>query len=71
MNDFYVTLFAIERFITARWKALTPLVVYGVTYAIQNGFDVKQLASLTGIKEFVGIVVVAIAVHQTTNRPTT
>lgn len=68
MTDFQVTLFALERFITARWKALVPFVLYGVSEALSHG--PVELNTPTGIKAFLTAVVIAIAVHATPNRPT-
>lgn len=54
-------------FIKGRWKAIMPLVVFGVAYAIQHGFDVRTLASVTGLKAFIGSVIAAILVHSVPN----
>ncbi len=48
----------------ARWKALMPIVGYGVSEAVKHGTDFK---TPSGIKAFVTFAVVAILVHQVPN----
>lgn len=53
-------------FLAQRWKAIVPLVLYGISEALKHGVD---LETPTGRNAFIGAVLTAIVVHQVPNRP--
>lgn len=68
MTDFYVTFLAVERFITARWKALMPFVIYGASEVLAHG--PVDLNTPSGIKAALTAFATAVLVYAKSNRPT-
>lgn len=68
MNKATLALYKLQLFLSARWKAIAPLVAYGVSEALAKGLP--DLHTPSGIKAFASAVVVAILVHYTPNRAT-
>lgn len=66
MNKLTLNLYALERFLSARWKALMPFVIYGVSEVLAHG--PVDLNTPTGIKAALMAFATAVLVYAKSNR---